>query len=322
MARNLLRTFGAYSEDLKTDQKKWVYLIVLALIWGTSYILIKKGLQGFTPIQLGAVRILLAALFLGVIGFRSLSKLSRYQWKWITVSGFLGSFFPVFLFAYAQTEIDSGVTAVLNSMVPLFTLFIGRYFFGTAIRPLQLLGVIMGFLGAMGLILVGAQIHADQNYSYALLILIAAFGYACNANIIKAKLQGASPLAIATGNFVVITLPALVILPLSGFFDSVVIEGPYFWSSLGYLTLLCLMSTCIAKIMFNRLIQMADPVFSVSVTYLIPVVGLMWGLADGESFVPQQLLAAGLILFGVYMVTQKKTTSLFGFRRNKKKALP
>ena len=306
---------------MKTDQKKWIYLVVLALIWGTSYILIKKGLQGFTPIQLGAVRILLAALFLGAIGFRTLSKLNRYQWKWIAVSGFLGSFFPVFLFAYAQTEIDSGVTAVLNSMVPLFTLFIGRYLFGTAIRPLQLLGVVLGFFGALGLILVGAQMHADQDYSYALLILLAAFGYACNANIIKAKLQGTSPLAIATGNFMVITLPALIILPLSGFFDTVVIEGPYFWSSLGYLTLLCLMSTCIAKIMFNRLIQMADPVFSVSVTYLIPVVGLMWGLADGESFVPQQLLAACLILLGVYMVTQKKSTSLFGFKRNKKKAL-
>ena len=306
---------------MKTDQKKWVYLVVLALIWGTSYILIKKGLQGFTPIQLGAVRILLATLFLGVLGFKSLSKLSRYQWKWIAVSGFLGSFFPVFLFAYAQTEIDSGVTAVLNSMVPLFTLFIGRYLFGTAIRPLQLLGVILGFFGALGLILVGVQMHADQDYSYALLILLAAFGYACNANIIKAKLQGTSPLAIATGNFMVITLPALIILPLSGFFDKVVIEGPYFWSSLGYLTLLCLMSTCIAKIMFNRLIQMADPVFSVSVTYLIPVVGLMWGLADGESFVPQQLLAASLILLGVYMVTQKKSTFLFGLKRSKKKAL-
>ena len=309
-------------EGLKTDQKKWVYLIVLSIIWGTSYILIKKGLQGFTPIQLGAVRVLLAALFLGVIGFRSLSKLTRYQWKWIAVSGFLGSFFPVFLFAYAQTEIDSGVTAVLNSMVPLFTLFIGRFLFGTAIRPLQLIGVLFGFIGALGLILVGAQIHADQNYSYALLILLAALGYACNANIIKAKLQGASPLAIATGNFAVITLPALIILPLSGFFDSAVIEGPYFWSSLGYLTLLCVMSTCIAKIMFNRLIQMADPVFSVSVTYLIPIVGLMWGVADGESFVLQQLLAALFILLGVYLVTQKKERLFFFSKKTKKKALP
>lgn len=309
-------------EGLKTDQKKWVYLIVLSVIWGTSYILIKKGLQGFTPIQLGAVRVLLAALFLGAIGFRSLSKLTRYQWKWIAVSGFLGSFFPVFLFAYAQTEIDSGVTAVLNSMVPLFTLFIGRFLFGTAIRPLQLIGVLFGFIGAVGLILVGAQIHADQNYSYALLILLAALGYACNANIIKAKLQGASPLAIATGNFAVITLPALIILPLSGFFDTAVIEGPYFWSSLGYLTLLCVMSTCIAKIMFNRLIQMADPVFSVSVTYLIPIVGLMWGVADGESFVLQQLMAALFILLGVYLVTQKKERLLFFSKKTKKKALP
>ena len=306
---------------LRVDQKKWVYLIILALIWGTSYILIKKGLQGFTPLQLGAVRILLAALFLGVIGGRSLSKLSRHQWKWIAISGFLGSFFPVFLFAYAQKEIDSGITAVLNSMVPLFTLFVGRFLFGTAIRPLQLVGVLFGFIGALGLILVGAQIHADQNYSYALLILLAAFGYACNANIIKAKLQGASPLAIATGNFAVIALPALIILPLSGFFTTEVLQGPYFWSSMGYLTLLCVMSTCIAKIMFNRLIQIADPVFSVSVTYLIPVVGLVWGVLDGETFAAQQIFAALCILIGVYLVTQKKNLHIPLIKRIKK-ALP
>ena len=313
---------GYKDEALRVDQRKWVYLIVLALIWGTSYILIKKGLQGFTPIQLGAVRILLASLFLGVIGGRSLKKLTRHQWKWVAVSGFVGSFFPVFLFAYAQTEIDSGITAVLNSMVPLFTLFVGRFLFGTAIRPLQLVGVLFGLIGALGLILVGAQLHADQNYSYALLILLAALGYACNANIIKAKLQGASPLAIATGNFAVITLPALIILPLSGFFSEEVLQGPDFWSSLAYLTLLCLMSTCIAKIMFNRLIQMADPVFSVSVTYLIPVVGLLWGVLDGETFAFQQLFGALSILIGVYLVTQKKSRLQFPLIKRIKKALP
>ena len=290
---------------MDSQNRKWIYLVVLSIIWGTSYILIKKGLQGFSPLQLGAVRILLAGLFLFIIGYRSIKNISRYEWKWITLSGFLGSFFPMFLFAFAETEIDSSVASILNSLVPLFTLFIGLIVFGVRFTKNQLVGVLLGLLGASLLIYFGKTINPGQNYWYAGLVVLAAIGYACNANIIKNKLQHVSPMGIAVGNFATIMVPGLVVLLFSGFFSTAVVQGKYFWSSLGYIALLCIISTCIAKVLFNRLVQLSSAVFSVSVTYLIPLVGIFWGILDGERFTLKQGISGLLILLGVYLIHKK-----------------
>ncbi len=285
--------------------RKWYYLIVLSLIWGSSYILIKKGLEGFNPVQLGVMRVLITSLFMAIIGFRSLRGISKEQWKWIAVSGIIGSFIPVFLFAFAQSEIDSSIASILNSTVPLFTIIVGFLWFGISFSLRQFLGVIVGLLGAIILIVLGASINPDQNYKFAGLVILATIGYALNANIIKSKLQDVSPLGIATGNFMVMVLPALIISVFSGVTDEEVVQGPYFMSSLAYIIILAIFGTCIAKVMFNRLIQLSTPVFSVSVTYLIPIVGVLWGLLDGELFKPQQLFAASIILLGVYLVNRK-----------------
>lgn len=291
---------------MSLQQRKWFYLIILSLIWGTSYILIKKGLEGFAPLQLGALRIVIAGSLLLLIGFRSLKTIRSADWKWLALSGFVGSFFPMFLFAFAETEIDSGVTAVLNSLVPLFTLFVGLFIFGISFTKNQLLGVLIGLFGASLLVIFGSSMNPGQNYWYAGLVVIATFCYACNANIIKSKLQGVSPMGIAVGNFVCILLPGILLLPLSGTLNSNVINGEFFWSSLGYIVTLCVIGTCIAKVLFNKLIQISSPVFSVSVTYLIPIVGIFWGILDGEAFTIKQFGASLLILAGVYLVNQKK----------------
>jgi drug/metabolite transporter (DMT)-like permease len=292
---------------LKAHNTKWFYLIVLSIIWGTSYILIKKGLEGFTAIQLGSARIVIAGFFLFLIGYKSLKTISKEEWKWIAVSGFIGSFFPMFLFAFAETEIDSSIAAILNSLVPLFTLFLGLVAFGISFSKNQLLGVIVGLLGAGFLIFFGTDVNPNQNYWYAGFVIIATIGYAGNANIIKSKLQNVSPMAIAVGNFACIIIPALIVLPLSGFFSVETTSGEFFWSSLGYIIILCVIGTCIAKVMFNRLVQISSAVFSVSVTYLIPIVGIFWGLLDGEKFSLKQFFAALFILLGVYLVNKKKT---------------
>nr|WP_298996730.1 EamA family transporter [uncultured Allomuricauda sp.] len=292
---------------MRLQNRKWFYLFVLSVIWGTSYILIKKGLEGFNPVQLGAVRIVLAALFLFVIGFKSLRTISKKEWPWVALSGFVGSFIPMFLFAFAQTEIDSAIASILNSLVPLFTLFIGFFAFGISFRRNQLVGVVIGLVGAICLVIFGSQINPSQNYWYAGFVVLATICYASNANIIKSKLQNVSAMGIAVGNFSAIVVPALLILPFSGFFSQEVTTGKYFWSSMGYIVILCIMSTCVAKVMFNRLVQISSAVFSVSVTYLIPVVGIFWGILDGEEFKLQQLLAAAIILLGVYLVNKKKT---------------
>ena len=291
-----------------TDQnRKWIYLFVLSIIWGTSYILIKKGLRGFSPIQLGALRAVVATVLLWVIGFKALRNITKGDWKWVILSGFVGSFVPMFLFAIAQTEIDSSVTAILNSLVPLFTLFVGLFAFGVGFTRNQLLGVLVGLVGAGFLIFFGKNVNPNQNYWYAGFVVLATICYACNANIIKSKLQDVSPMGIAVGNFTSIFVPAVIVLPLSGFFKTEVLAGPFFWESFGYIVLLCIIGTCIAKVMFNRLVQLSSAVFSVSVTYLIPIVGVFWGLLDGETFTIRQSFAALLILLGVYLVNKKKT---------------
>ncbi len=286
--------------------RKWVYLIVLSIIWGTSYILIKKSLIGFTPVQLGSVRLVLSAGFLLAVGFPSLVRIKKKEWAWVALSGFVGSFFPAYLFAFAETEIDSSIASILNSLVPLFTIIIGFFAFGIRVRKNQVVGVIVGLIGASGLVLIGAEVNPGQDYWYACLVIIATLLYACNANIIKGKLQDVSPMGIAAGNFLVILLPSLVGLFASGALQEEVTGAPEFWPSLGYVFLLSLFGTGIAKVMFNRLIHISSPVFGVSVTYLIPLVGILWGLLDGERFTLWQFMAAGVILVGVYLVNTNR----------------
>jgi drug/metabolite transporter (DMT)-like permease len=292
--------------------RKWLYLIVLSIIWGTSYILIKKSLEGFTPIQLGALRIVLASFFLFLIGFQTLKGIPRKQWKWIGLSGLVGSLFPIFLYAFAQTEIDSGIASILNSLVPLFTILVGAMAFKISFTKRQLLGVSVGLVGAGILILIGADLNPDQNYWYASLVVLATICYAFNANIIKDKLQEVSPLAIAVGNFTCILPAGIFMLLFSGAFHQNVVQGPHFLSSLGYIVVLCIMGTCVAKVMFNRLIQISSPVFSVSVTYLIPIVGILWGWIDGEKFSILQIVAALVILLGVYLVNSRRLKTAVG----------
>jgi drug/metabolite transporter (DMT)-like permease len=292
--------------------RRWFYLIILSIIWGSSYILIKKGLQGFTAIQLWSVRVLIAGLLLVIIGLPSIRTIGKTQWKWVLLSGLVGSFIPMFLFAWAETEIDSSIVSVLNSLVPLFTLFVGYALFRISFSPNQLLGVLVGLLGAGLLIFLGATVNPDQNYWFSLGVVLASFCYALNANIIKSKLQSVSPMGIAVGNFLFLIPLAAGITMYSGALSQPVRQGPYFWSSLGYIVLLCVFGTAIAKVMFNRLIQISTPVFSVSVTYLIPVVGVLWGLLDGERFTVGQLASAALILLGVYLVNRSKKTPVRG----------
>ncbi|MDG3582594.1 DMT family transporter [Galbibacter pacificus] len=291
---------------MMNDQKKWIYLIVLSLIWGSSYILIKKGLVGLTPIQLGSVRIIFSTVFLFLIGFRSVLKIKRQEWKWVAVSALCGTFVPVFLFSFAETEIDSSIASILNSLVPLFTIFIGFAVFKVNFSKNQVIGVIIGLLGAVVLIFQGANVNPDQNYFFALLVVVAAICYAINANIVKSKLQEVSPMAIAVGNFAVMVVPAILVLSFSGVFNESTYENKEFQTSLGYIAVLAVFGTGLAKILFNKLIQISNAVFSTSVTYLIPVVGIFWGVLDGEKFTVIHLLASGIILLGVYIVNRNR----------------
>ncbi|MBC7847137.1 MAG: DMT family transporter [Flavobacterium sp.] len=288
---------------MESKQLKWVYLITLALIWGSSFILIKKGLVGLTPMQLGSLRIIFAAIFLLLIGFKSLAKIPRVQWKYIALTATLGTFFPAYLFAIAQTQIDSTVSSILNSLTPLNTLIFGFLAFGLSFRRAQVFGVIIGLIGTFLLIINGALHHPDQNYYYAILVLIASVCYAINVNLIKKYLSDLSPLSISTGNFLVLLVPAILVLFFSGFFEVITVESVQ--HSVFFVLILGVMGTGIANIIFFKNIQISSPVFATSVTYLIPVVAFGWGLLDNEMLTPVQFLGAFIILFGVYLSAKK-----------------
>ncbi|MEN8815767.1 MAG: EamA family transporter [Nonlabens sp.] len=296
---------------MDNSRLKYVYLIMLSLIWGSSFILIKKALGGengelvLQPLQLGAVRTMISGIILIAIGWKSFAATDRKDWPWLAVSGLLGTFFPAFLFAYAQTEIDSAISAILNSTVPLISLIIGAVIFGISFSRNQFIGVIVGLAGAIGLVIAGMENNPDQNYLFAGLILIACVCYASNVNIIKKYLQNIKPLAIATGNFIFI-VPLAIIVFFSSDGHSIEFTDSRVQESFLYIIVLCLFGTVAAKIMFNKLVQMTSPVFATSVTYLMPVIGLTWGVLDGESFNLWQIIATGVIIFAVVLVTREK----------------
>jgi drug/metabolite transporter (DMT)-like permease len=288
---------------MESKQVKWVYLLVLALVWGSSFILIKKGLIGLTALQLGSLRIIFAAIFLVLIGFKSLSKIPVHKWKYIALTSVFGTFIPAYLFSIAQTEIDSSVSSILNSLTPLNTLILGALVFGLQFKRNQIFGILIGLMGSALLILNGAIHHPEQNYYYAILVLIASVCYAVNVNLIKKYLHDLSPVSITTGNFMVLFVPAFIILFFSGFFE--VVHDVKVQESVLFIIVLGVVGTGIANILFFKLIQMSSPVFATSVTYLIPVVAFSWGLLDNEMLTSVQFFGAFIILIGVYLSAKK-----------------
>ncbi|APY08306.1 permease [Winogradskyella sp. J14-2] len=292
---------------MKNPNIKWIYLLILSVIWGSSFILIKKSLLGLTPYQLGSLRTLFTGIILLFAGFYHLKNIPKSKWKWLILSGFLGSFFPAYFFAIAETEIDSAVASILNSLVPLNTIILGFAVFKITSTKRQILGVIIGFIGTALLILKGSELNPNQDYLYAGFVIASTLMYAANVNIIKRYLQDVKPLAIAVGNYIFISIPAFIVLVFSGFFSSERLNHPDLLNSLGFVALLSIFGTAIAKVVFNKLVQISTPVFASSVTYIMPVIALIWGVLDGESFSIVQALAALLILVGVYLSHKRKT---------------
>ena len=283
---------------------KWFYLIALSLIWGSSFILIKKALVGLEASQLGSLRIIFSSIFIFLIAWRNIFSIKKIEWKWITISAFLGSFFPAFLFAFAEKEIDSSVASIINSIVPLNTLILGMIIFKIESTKRQIIGVLVGLFGTYLLISSGLKLNPDQNYNYAGLVILCSFLYALNVNIIKKYLQHLSALTITVGHFTAIIFPAVLVFLFSDFeFSS--LEKDEVKTSIFYVFILALFGTALAKIIFNKLIKISSPVFASSVTYSMLIVSIFWGIVDGEKFSVYQLIATLIIVFGVILTNKK-----------------
>ena len=290
---------------MNLNLRKWGTLIILSIIWGSSYILIKKGLTGLTPVQLGSIRVIITTILIAPIGYKKIKHIPKNKMKWVAISAFVGSFFPAYLFAFAETEISSSVTAVMVSLTPLFTLLISVIIFGEELLKKQVLGVIIGFLGIIVLIQ-NELLSSSFNILYVMFVVLAAFCYAVNANLLKYKLPNIPALGIVFMSFLFMFIPAFIVLFFSDFPFSNFTSNPLILESIIYIIILALFGTAIAKVMYIKLLAISTPVFSVSTTYLMPVVAIFWGLLDGEEFKLTQFFGTSIILIGVYLVTKKK----------------
>ena len=290
---------------MNLNLRKWGTLIILSVIWGSSYILIKKGLTGLTPVQLGSLRVIITTILIAPIGYNKIKHIPKNKMKWVAISAFVGSFFPAYLFAFAETEISSSVTAVMVSLTPLFTLLISVIIFGEELLKKQVIGVIIGFLGIVVLIN-NELLSSSFNILYVMFIVLAAFCYAVNANLLKYKLPNIPALGIVFMSFLFMFIPAFIVLFFSNFPFSDFTSDPLILESIVYIVILALFGTAVAKVMYIKLLAISTPVFSVSTTYLMPVVAIFWGLLDGEEFKLTQFIGTSIILLGVYLVTKKK----------------
>lgn len=286
------------------NNKKWYLLVFLGCVWGSSFVLMKLGLKGVNSIQLGSLRILFAAAFLIIVGFKHIAKIPLHKWKFIALTSIFGTFLPVYLFAIALSKIDGSISSILNSLTPLNTLIAGILFFKMDVQRRQIFGVIIGFVGCVLLILFGDGESTTENYYYALLIVLASICYGVNVNLIKKYLSDLKPLTISTGNFLVILFPALIVLYFSGFFE--ITHEPKVITSLGYIAILGIVGTGLSNILFFKLIQISSPVFASSVTYLIPVVAILLGyFIMNETLTYTQGIGAFVVLLGVYFSSRK-----------------
>ena len=285
---------------------KWLYLTVLSIVWGSSYILIKWGLVALTPLQLGSLRLLITTIALLLVGYPSLRGLTRYHWKWLAITGYVGTFLPAFLFAFAQQHIESAVAAILNALTPLLTLIFGVLFFKIKVLRKQYFGVAIGLMGSMGLVWGGLSTSGNLNPVYLLLIVMATCCYAINIHFLKIHLVQVGVMAITLGNFIFMAPVALIILLSSDFFSAKTFEHPEIYTSIGYITVLALAGSAFAKYLFNKFVKITSAIFASSVTYTLPIVALFWGISDGETITAFQLFSTVIILFGVYLSHKKK----------------
>ncbi len=288
----------------------WLILIALAITWGSSFILMKRGLDAFSSDEVAALRIFIAFIFLSPLLIKHFKKEHLKHWKGFIGMGVLGNFIPAFLFTKAETGISSSLTGMLNSLTPLFTMLLGVLMFKTKTKLINAIGIFIGFIGAIGLLAVGKSDDTDNSLLYCLFVVLATICYALSVNIIKKELGGV--------NSVTATVWAMTFIgPLAGVylfgatdFISDFTYNPKAYESLGYVSLLAIFGTALSVIIFNVLIKNTNALFASSVTYLIPIVAMMWGVLDGEVVLPFHILSIGVILLGVYLVNKKEKPTI------------
>lgn len=264
----------------------------------------KRGLEVYDPVQVAALRVSISFGALLPIALLRLRQVLREDWRHFIVVGWAGSAIPAFLFALAQTEIDSAIAGMINSLTPLFTLLVGMLLFQLRFRRHWLLGIVTGLTGV---VLIIGRLN-DWAFGpggwYALAALVATIFYALSGNTVKARLTHLDTYTITSMGFLTAGPPALMVLFYSGFVERT-LETPGAWAAIGYITLLALFGTVLASAVFYYLIQLTDQIFGSMVSYLIPLVALGWGVLDGEVLHLTYFVGLIFILLGVHLSRSK-----------------
>jgi drug/metabolite transporter (DMT)-like permease len=286
--------------------RNYLTLVFLSLIWGSSFILMKRGLEVFDFIEVATLRIVIAFFSLTPFIFNAIRVVKRQHYFPLAISAFLGNGIPAFLFAKAQTELDSALVGTLNAIVPFFTLILGVYFFSARPSKANILGIFIGLLGIV--ILSSSALNEGIAINgYIFLVVLATIFYAISINVIKKYLQDLDASSIAALAFLLIGPIATCYLLNTSFLYQLQ-NHPDGYKALGYIALLAVLGTSMAAIIFNRLLSRSSAIFVSSITYLIPVIAIFWGVFDGEIITSYHISGCIIILSGVYLVNKKTPT--------------
>lgn len=288
------------STDSNLDLRNVLILIGLSILWGSSFILIKRALWAFSYDQVASLRITISALAFAPVVLWNWKKIDWSRWKWLLVVGVTGSALPAFLFSSAQTQLSSTIAGILNSLSPLFTLTFGIIFFGAAVIKRKVAGVLLGLFGAIIMTAIGEQGDVSGNLTYGLLIVLAAACYGMSANVVSFRLKGMPSLLLSAASFFMVGLPAIIYLFSTNFLEVLVMnENAHI--SLFSVIFLALAGTVMASVIFYWLIQQTSALFGSTVAYMMPIVSLAWGFMDGEMINLWHFGGMALILAGVYL---------------------
>ena len=288
---------------MNPEKEKWVLLVLLSVIWGSSFILIKKSMEHFNPYEVGALRVLIAGIILLPLAILNIRKFPKKHLKWLILAALTGNFIPMFLFPIAETEVSSSIAGIINSMMPIFVIIVGALLWKFQTTKRQVIGVIISFTGACILAFSGGE-GGEFKLIPILLLLLATLFYAISTTTVKSKLSDvpAKILSAFVFSFVLI-LPSLIALVFAGFFNNFEVNSG-FWEGLGFVSLLSIFGTGLAMMLNYKLLSVSTPLFASTVTLLMPVVAIVWGLLDGEKLTLMQGFGGVIILAGLIFLRQ------------------
>jgi drug/metabolite transporter (DMT)-like permease len=289
---------------LKKQTSKWLLFGLLSLIWGSSFILMKIGMQHLSAYQVASIRILSAGLVMLPFAFKGWRKVPKHKVATVIIAGLLGSFLPAFLYCLAEIKIDSSLASILNALTPLCAILIGIAFFKLTVTRHKILGVIIGFVGLALLPFAAEGEISFANLSYSSLVLVATVCYGTNVHVVSRYLKELSPIDIASVAFSFFTLPCILILAITGFFKLPLLQNGFPLSVVASFILGAL-GTALASVWFYMLVKTAGSIFASLVTYGIPSIAVLWGLTFGETITVLELGCLLIILAGVYLVNRR-----------------